>query len=360
LPDSEDRKNGASCLECHTEQRFQTNERRHIMEERDVIVVGAGPAGLSAAIFTQLDGWSTQVLEANWVGGQGAIAYTVVNYPGFPTGDGAILTENMKKQVVSPPPAGVGADLRHEKVVSIDADTLAVTTEATQYRAPAIILATGSTMQRLGVPGEDKFVGKGVSYYAQRDVDEFAGKRILVVGGGNTTAKSALLAKTVASEVTLIHRRESLRTYPAMTNRLRKEGVEIWYNTELKEIRGSDNVQAVVVVNNRTTEEKELPIDWVVLCVGTEVNTTLAREAGIEMAGDFVTVDKHMMTNKSGIFACGEITGGERHLITAASEGASTGMAVSEYLALEQVKKGELFEGAKNGKYADEYRAMLG
>jgi thioredoxin reductase (NADPH) len=330
------------------------------MEERDVIIIGAGPAGLSAAIFTQIDGWSTLILEANWVGGQGAIAYTVINYPGFQPGDGAILMENMKNQVVSPPPAGVGADLRQEKVLSVDTGNLVVTTKVNQYRAQAIILATGSTMQRLGVPGEEQLAGKGVSYYAKQDVDKFTGKRVLVVGGGNTTAKSALLAKTVASEVTLIHRRESLRTYPAMTNRLHKEGVEIWYNTELREIRGSKTVRGAVVVNNKTTEEKEITIDWVVICVGTEPDTTLAREAGIETAGDFVTVDRRMMTNKPGVFACGEITGCERHLITAASEGASAGMAVSEYLALEHVKKGKLFEGAKNGKYADEYQAMLG
>ena len=330
------------------------------MEEKDVVIIGAGPAGLSAAIFTQIDGWNTLILEARWVGGQGAIAYTVSNYPGFPPGDGAILMENMKNQAVSPPPAGVGADLRQEEVLSFDAGNCVVTTEASQYQAQAIVLATGSTMQRLGVSGEDKLAGKGVTYYAMRDVDKFAGKRILVVGGGNTTAKSALLAKTVASEVTLIHRRESLRTYPVMTKRLQKEGIEIWFNTELKEIKGSDNVQGVVVVNNETKEEKEITIDWVVICVGTEVDTTLARETGIEMAGDFVTLDKHMMTNKPGVFACGEITGCARHLITAASEGAAAGMAVSEYLALKRVKKGELFDGAKNGKYADEYRAMLG
>jgi thioredoxin reductase (NADPH) len=330
------------------------------MEERDVIIIGAGPAGLSAAIFTQIDGWSTLILEANWVGGQGTIAYTVINYPGFPPGDGAILMENMKNQVVSPPPAGVGADLRQEKVLSVDTGNFVVTTKVNQYRAQAIILATGSTMQRLGVPGEEQLAGKGVSYYAQRDVDKFTGKRILVVGGGNTTAKSALLAKTVASEVILIHRRESLRTYPAMTKRLHKEGIKIWYNTELKEIKGSDNVQGAVVVNNKTLEEKEITIDWVVICVGTEPDTTLAREAGIEMAGNFVTVDRRMMTNKPGVFACGEITGCERHLITAATEGASCGMAVSEYLALERVKRGKLFDGAKNGKYADEYLAMLG
>jgi thioredoxin reductase (NADPH) len=329
------------------------------MEKRDVVIIGAGPAGLSAATFTQLDGWSTMVLEGNWVGGQGAIAYTVTNYPGFPPGDGAILMENMEKQVTLAPPSGVGAELRHERVVSINAEDRVVTTEVNQYQAQAIIVATGSTMQRLGVPGEEKFVGKGVSYYAKRDLNQFSGKKVLVVGGGNTTAKSALLAKTVTSEVTLIHRRESLRAYPAMTKRLQKEGVQLWYNTELREIMGSDRVETAVIVNNKSGEEKKIATDWIVICVGTGPDTSLARETGLEMTGNFVKINSQMMTSKTGVFACGEITGGERHLITAANQGASAGMAVSEYLAQEKVKNGEMFEGAKNGKYADEYLAML-
>ena len=329
------------------------------MEESDVIIIGAGPSGLSAAIFAQLDGWSTLVLEADWVGGQGTIAYTVSNYPGFPPGDGAILMENMEKQVTSPPPAGVGAELRHEKVLSVNAEGLVVNTEANEYRAKAIILATGSTMQRLGVPGEDSFVGKGVSYYAKRDCEKFVGKKVLIVGGGNTTAKSALVAKSMTNEVILVHRREPLRAYPAMTKRLQKEGVEVWYNTEVKELNGSGKVEAAVLVNNKTGEQKEIAIDWVVICVGTEPAPQLAREAGIEMAGGFVKIDGQMMTNKPRIFACGEITGCDRHLITSAAQGAAAGMATSEYLALEKVKNGEMFEGAKNGKYADEYLAML-
>ena len=329
------------------------------MEGREVVIIGAGPAGLSAATFTQLDGWSTMVLEGNWVGGQGAIAYTVTNYPGFLPGDGAALMENMEKQVTSAPPAGVGAELRHEKVVSLNAEDRVVTTEVNQYKARAVIVATGSTMQRLGVPGEERFLGKGISYYAKRDLEKFARKRILVVGGGNTTAKSAILAKSVADDVVLIHRRESLRAYPAMTKRLLKEGVQLWYNTELKEIRGSDRLETAAIINNKTGEEKEVAVDWIVICVGTEPDTSLAREAGLETTGSFVKTNDQMMTSKPGVFACGEITGGERHLITAASQGALAGMAASEYLALEKVKKGEMFEGAKNGKYADEYLAML-
>jgi thioredoxin reductase (NADPH) len=329
------------------------------MEERDVVVIGAGPAGLSAAIFTQLDGWSTLVLEAIWTGGQGAVAYTVSNYPGFPPGDGALLVENMEKQLTSAPPSGVGAELRYERVASLDAEDKIVTTGANRYKAQAVIIATGSTMQQLGVPGEERFIGKGVSYYAKRDVEQFSGKKVLIVGGGNSTAKSALLAKTVASEVILIHRRESLRAYPHMTKRLHKEGVHLWYNTELKEIKGSDRAETAVVVNNMTGEEREIAVDWVVICVGTKPDTTLVRETGLKMEGTFVKIDSKMMTSKPGIFACGEITGCDRHLVSSASEGVSAGMAASEYLALERVKRGETFEGAKNGKYANEYLVML-
>jgi thioredoxin reductase (NADPH) len=329
------------------------------MEQRNVVIIGAGPAGLSAGIFTQLDGWSTLILEGNWVGGQAAIAYTVMNYPGFPPGDGKMLMQNMEKQATSSPPAGTGAELKHEKVLSVDADSMVVTTELNQYKADAIILATGSTRQRLGIPGEDRFPGKGVSYYAKLDAEKFSGKKVLVVGGGNTTAKSALVAKGSASEVTLIHRRDSLRAYGMMVKRLQKEGVQILYNTEVKELKGSERLEGAVLVNNKTGEENEIPADWVVICVGTESDTKLASEAGIEMAGGFVKVDSQMMTSRPGIFACGEITGCDRHLISSASQGAQAGMAVSEYLALEEVKRGEMFEGSKNGKYADEYLEML-
>jgi len=328
------------------------------MEKRDVVIIGAGPAGLSAAMFTQPDGWSTLVMEQNWVGGQGAIAYTVANYPGFPPGDGAVLTENMKNQATASPPSGVGAELRQEKVISFDAQNKIVTTDVNQYQAQAVIMATGSTMQRLGVPGEEEFAGRGVSYYARRDLEQFNGKKVLVVGGGNTTAKSALLAKTVASEVTLIHRRESLRAYPLMTKRLLKE-VRLQYNTEIKEIKGRDRVEKAIIVNNESGEEKEVAVDWIIICVGTEVDIGLARETGIKIDEGFVKVNQQMMTSQPGVFACGEITGGERHLITAAAQGASAGMAVSEYLALAMVKSGETFVGAKNGKYANEYLAML-
>jgi len=329
------------------------------MEPRDVIIVGGGPAGLSAAIFTGLDGWSTLILESNWIGGQASIAYTVINYPGFPPDDGEILMESFKKQVTSPPPKGVAAEIRQEKVLTLDAEKRIVVTETNQYRAEAVILATGSTMKKLGVAGEGEFVGKGVSYYAKRDYKRFTGKKVIVIGGGNVAAKSAVLAQSETDEVTLIHQRESLRAYPLLVKRLQKEGVKVWYNTQLKEIKGDRTVTAAVLVNNKTGEEKKISVDWIVLCVGTEPNTELAQKAGIDFMGSFIKIDNQMMTNKAGVFACGEITGCQHHLITAASEGASAGMAVSEYLALEKIKRGEMFEGAIHGKYAEEYLKMI-
>ncbi len=329
-------------------------------KNKDVVIVGAGPAGLSAAIYTRLDQWSTLVLESDWIGGQGAIAWTVANYPGYAPGDGKALMEAMGKQVILPPPAGVGAELKHEKVIDIDPEKLAVITEADRYEAKAVILATGSRMQTLGIPGEKEFAGRGVSYYAVCDLEKFAGKKVLVVGGGNSTVKSALLAKSVAVQVVVIHRRDSMRAYPAMVGKLRKSGIPVRYDTELKEIKGSDRVTGAVLANRLTGEKQEIPVDWVVISVGTEPNTELARKIGLEMTGKHVKVNDRMRTSREGIFACGELTPGPCHLINAAADGASAGMAVSEYLALQMVRRGETFEGARNGKYADDYAAMLG
>jgi thioredoxin reductase (NADPH) len=325
------------------------------MEERDVVIIGGGPAGLSAAMFTQPDGWKTLILEGNWIGGQAAIAYTVMNFPGFTTGDGENLIQNLKGQVTSPPPAGFGAELRQEKVTTVDPEKLVVASNAYEYQAKAILLATGSKMQKLGVPGEEKHTGQGVSYYAKRDFQNFKDKKVLVVGGGNTTAKSAILAKSQTPEVILIHRRDSLRTYPMMTKRLEKEGVQVWYNTELAEIKGRERVESAVLLNNRTGEKKEIPVDWIVICIGTIPDTKLAEKAGVELKGGFITVDSRMMTNWKGIFAAGEAAGSPRHLVSAAGNGAWAGMAISEYLAREKLSRGETFSGAIHGKYADEY-----
>jgi len=329
------------------------------LTEKDVVIVGAGPAGLTSAIYTQLDGWDTLVLEGGWVGGQGSIAYTVMNYPGYPPGDGRVLMEIMEKQVTLPLPDGVGAELKKEKALEIDPDELIITTESNRYKAQAIILATGSRMLGLGIPGEKEFIGKGVSYYAVRDLDKFAGKKVLLVGGGNATAKSALISSSKASEVTLIHRRDCMRAYQPMVNRLKKEEINVRYDTAVKEIKGRDEVESVVLSNLETGREEEIEIDWVVICVGTEPDTELVIKTGLEMNGEIVRIDDHMQTSRKGIFACGEIASNYHHLINAASEGACAGMCASEYLALEKVKRGELFDGAVNGKYADEYAAML-
>ena len=324
------------------------------MEERDVIIVGGGPAGLSAGIYSALDKWRTTIFEGNWIGGQLSIAYTVLNYPGFLPGDGEELTEKMRKQVEN-----LGVEIRGENVTFIDPDKKIVRTEGGEYQTPAIILACGARMQKLGAKGEDKFIGKGVSYYAKRDYKNFEGKRVLVVGGGNSTAKSAILSKTVAKDVIMIHRQEYLRTYPRMTDLLQKTGVNVMYNTELLEIRGSDHVEEVVLVNNKTKEKKTVPVDWVVICVGTSPNLDLAKEMGLKIENNHVWVDEKFMTSKQGIFACGDMIGKPFHVINAAAEGASAGMAASEYLAMELVKRGIMFAGAKNGKYAYEYGEML-
>lgn len=330
------------------------------MEQRDIVVIGGGPAGLAAAMWAKLDDWNTLVVESNWVGGQGAIAFTVKNYPGFPTGDGSTLMAIIEKQVTSPPPQGVGAELRLEKVVSIDADNRVVISEKNQYQAKAVILATGSTMMKHNIPGEDKFIDKGVSYYAVRDSSKFNGKRVLVIGGGNSAVKSAIVAKIAgAKHVALIHHRDSLRAGKGLTKTAEEKGIDIWYNTELEEIMGIDKADSAIVMNNVSSVKREEPVDWVIICLGTDPDTKLAHEAKLDMIGKFIKVDGRMMTNKPGIFACGEVTG-TRSLILNVASGVSAGTNASEYLALEMVKRREMFKGSIHGKYADEYLAMLG
>jgi thioredoxin reductase (NADPH) len=330
------------------------------MDTRDIIIVGGGPAGLSAAIFTSLDGWHTTVFEGSWVGGQAAIAYTVMNYPGFPPGEGAILAENFIRQVSDSPPQGVGTEIKHEQVMDIDAGKMVVLTKENQYQTKAIIMATGSVMQSLGVQGEKEFVDKGITYYAVRDYEKFKDKDVLVVGGGNTTAKSAFLAKTKARKVTIIHRNNSMRAYPLIVRRLQKEGIDIRYNTELVKIEGNDHVQRAVLINNATHTQEEAAVDWIVICTGTDPDIRLAKKCGLSLNQSVVKVDESLMTSAPGIFACGEVTGCDKHLITCASSGAAAGMAASEYLAMERIKRGETFKGAINGKYAVEYAQMLG
>jgi len=278
------------------------------MESWDLIVVGAGAAGLAAGIYGARSELKTLVLEEKMAGGTTADAPLVENYPGFQSISGIDLA---KKMAVHCRSTGVVIH-EFERVLSLDlkGEKKIVETNKTTYEAKAVIIASGSHYREIGVPGEKEFRGRGVSYCGICDGPLFKGKRVLVVGGGNSAVITALYIAELASEVKVAHRRDSFRAEEALVTALkRKENVEILWNTEVKEIRGEKLVNKVTVFNNKTGETKEMLVDGVFVQIGEAPNSQLAKEAGVEVdKGGYITVDIRQRTNIEGVYAAGDVT----------------------------------------------------
>jgi thioredoxin reductase (NADPH) len=205
-----------------------------------------------------------------------------------------------------------GAVVREfERVTALElGDKKVVKTNKADYEAKAVIIASGSHYREISVPGEKEFLGKGVSYCGICDGPLFKGKRVLVVGGGNSAVITALYLADLASEVNVVHRRDAFRAEEALVKALEaKKNVEILWNNEVKEIRGEKLVNRVTLVDTRTGEAKELPIDGVFVQVGEDPNSHLAKEAGVAVDEDsYIIVDSRQWTNIAGVYAAGDVT----------------------------------------------------
>ncbi|MEM4201732.1 MAG: thioredoxin-disulfide reductase [Candidatus Hadarchaeum sp.] len=277
------------------------------MEQWELVIIGAGPAGLTAGLYGVRSGLKTLVIEEKIPGGTAAESPLIENYPGFPSISGqelmARITEHCQK---------FGVLIKHfEKVIALDlaGEKKRIKTESGEYEAKAVIIASGCRLRELGVPGETEFRGKGVSYCPVCDGAFFRGKKVLVVGGGNSAAVSALYLSNIAASVKLAHRRDRLRAEEAYVKDLRNKNVEILWNTELKEIKGDTSVRSVVLFNNKTGETSELKIDGVFIQVGEVPNSQIAREAGIKVdERGYIIVDSRQRTNIPGVYAAGDVT----------------------------------------------------
>lgn len=184
-----------------------------------------------------------------------------------------------------------------------------IRTDKAEYPARAVIIASGSTHKRLGVPGEKEFEGRGVSYCALCDGTFFKGLKVLVVGGGNTAAISAIYLANLASKVYLAHRRDQLRAEEIYVKSLIEKGVEILWNTEVKRIRGNSKVESVLLYNNLKREETELPVDGVFICIGERPNSEFAKKSGIKVDEEgYIIVNMFQRTNVEGVYAAGDVT----------------------------------------------------
>jgi len=278
------------------------------MEHWDLIIIGAGPAGLTAGIYGARSGLKSLVLEEKTPGGALAETPLVENYPGFPKGiSGLELVEKMAEQCRK-----VGAQINElEKVVELQLEKKRKTikTDKATYTASTVIIASGSHYSMLGVPGENEFRGRGVSYCAVCDGAFFKGGKVLVVGGGNSAVVSAIYLSNLASEVKLAHRRNQLRAEEALIKDLHARKVEILWNTELKEIKGDIKVKNAVLINNKTGETREIDVNGVFVQVGEVPNSKIAEEAGVKLdKGGYIIVDNRQKTNVRGVYAAGDVT----------------------------------------------------
>lgn len=273
----------------------------------DLIIIGAGPAGLTAGIYAGRSGLKTVILEEKMAGGEAAVAPWIENYPGFESIGGHELVEKMAAHCRK-----FGAQVNElEKVVSVNfkGEKKLVKTGKDEYSASAVIVASGTMHRLLNVPGEQEFLGRGVSYCALCDGAFFKDKKVIVVGGGNSAAMTARYLASVAASVRLVHRRETLRADAASVESLKEQNVELLLNSEVKEIRGNTVVKSVVLQNKSTGKLKELPIDGIFIQVGEEPNIQFLRDAGITTdERGYVIVDSRQRTNIQGVFAAGDIT----------------------------------------------------
>lgn len=278
------------------------------MENRDLIIIGAGTAGLSAGIYAVRSGLKALILEDKIAGGTAADAPLIENYPGFQSISGIELAQKMANHCRS-----LGVEIREfEKVLNLDvkSEKKIVKTARATYEAKALIIASGSHYREIGVPGEKEFRGRGVSYCGICDGPLFRGKRVLVIGGGNSAIITALYLTELASEVKISHRREAFRAEEALVKALKeKTNIEILLNSEVKEIKGEKLVNKVVILDKTNGEMKELQVDGVFVQVGEAPNSELAKEAGVMVDEDgYIVVDVRQRTNISGVYAAGDVT----------------------------------------------------
>jgi len=303
------------------------------MESWDLIIIGAGASGLAAGIYGARSGLKTLILEEKMAGGTTVDAPLVENYPGFQSISGIELAQKMAAQCKS-----TGVTIHEfEKVLSLDlrGEKKLIKTNKRTYEAKAVIITSGSYYREINVPGEKDFRGRGVSYCGICDGPFFKGKRVLVVGGGNSAVITALYIAELASEVKVAHRRDVFRAEEALVKALKeKANVEILWNTEVKEIKGEKLVNKAIISNKKTGGTKELLVDGVFVQIGEAPNSQLAKEAGVEVDEDgYIVVDIRQRTNIAGVYAAGDVTNHPvKQIGTAVGQGITAALEAYGYI----------------------------
>jgi thioredoxin reductase (NADPH) len=301
----------------------------------DVVMVGAGPAALSAAIYTTREDIGTVLYEKGVIGGLAAVTDWVDNYPGFPKGlSGLDLADALRQQAER-----FGADIRLGDVLSIKNEgnlKHLVTTDGDIY-AKAVLIASGSDYKKINVPGEQEFYARGVHYCATCDGAFYRDKRIVVVGGGNSAVQEAMFLTRFATHIDLLVRGDSFRASEVLQHELEKhkDKITVHFNTTTDEIIGENNFVTKVVGTDKLSGKKvEFPTDGVFVFVGLKPNTEFLKDTAVELDEiGFVKTDNRMETTMKGVFAAGDVrSGATMQIASATGEGATTALMIREYL----------------------------
>ncbi len=313
-------------------------------EKLELAIVGAGPGGLTCAIYAARAGFETVIFERGAPGGQAFETDAIENYPGAPDGStGPALTMRMERQAEA-----FGARVIQAEVRSVEDAPGAhrLVTSDGERAAEAVVVATGTSHRKLGVEGEEEFLGRGVSYCATCDGAFFKGKRVVVVGGGDTAVKEGMFLTRFGETVTLVHRRDRLRAEKITADRfLAHEKTSVEWNAVVTRIVGGAKVEGVVLKDVRSNEERELRCDGVFILVGTAPNTELVRGYLETDDSGYIIADCEMCTSSEGVFACGDVRQKRlRQVVTACGDGATAAFSAQLYL---EEKHGTSYPGRK-------------
>jgi len=266
------------------------------MEEYDLIIIGGGPAGLTAGIYAGRQGMKTVILEMMTGAGSGYMVPSMENYPGFDEISGKELLEKMRKQVEKHIPVNNMEEVK--EIETNDSSGILLTTSKGEYKTKSLIISTGSRHRRLKVPGEIEYIGRGVCYCATCDGPLYPGKDVIVVGGGNAAVQEAIYLKGLGCNVTIIHRRDQLRAEKYLQKKLEENEIPVIWDSVVEKINGNMVVDSVTLFNRKTEEKTELPLHGIFIAVGEEPLSKVASEAGVEVDNvGYIQTDKYQRTN---------------------------------------------------------------
>lgn len=300
--------------------------------EFDTVILGGGPAGLSAGIYASRGAISTAIVDINMFGGQPSNYLELENYPGFSVVGGYDLMEKFEEHADK---FGVQKfPMQEIEKIDLKSNPKIILTKDTEFRAKSVIIATGAQPMKLGVPGEKEFVGRGVSYCAVCDGAFYREKTVAVVGGGNAAVEEAMYLTKFADKVYVIHRRDELRADKIVQERaFKNEKIEFIWDSVVKEILGEDLVHTAVLENVKTKEIKKLPVDGVFPYIGITPNVENISGQLEQDAGGFIMTDETMKTSVDGVYAVGDVRHTPlRQVITAASDGAIGAVYAVKYI----------------------------